>query len=180
MMVVKSSPSDRVTTARMLFHTLIACARTRLYACTPYFVPDRTMLQVLQEAAARGVDVRLLVPGKHADQEILHINGRRWFGELLQAGVRIFEYEPSMIHQKLLLVDDAWAVMGTTNLDNRSFELNDEVNLIAFDGPMTARLTELFEEDLQHTNKITLEAWKKRSIWERVTEQFARLIERQQ
>jgi len=180
LMVIKSSPSDRVTTARLLFHTFIACARTRVYACTPYFVPDRTMLQALEEAAARGVDIRLLTPGAHADQEVLHINGRRWFGELLQAGVRIFEYEPSMIHQKLLLVDNAWAVMGTTNLDNRSFELNDEINVAIANGDAVRRLEHLFACDVHQARELSYADWVNRPIIEKIAGRVAWVLDRQQ
>jgi cardiolipin synthase len=180
MMVVKSSPADRVTTARMLFHTFIACARTRLYACTPYFVPDRTMLQALEDAADRGVDVRLLTPGKHADQEVLHINSRRWFGELLKAGVRIFEYEPAMIHQKLLLVDDAWAVMGTTNLDNRSFELNDEINVAIANGDVVRQLERVFACDVDQSRELTYEEWANRPMIEKAAGRAAWVLDRQQ
>lgn len=180
MMVVKSSPSDRVTTARMLFHIFIACARTRLYACTPYFVPDRTMLQALEDSAQRGVDVRLLAPGKHADQEILRINSRRWFGELLEAGVRIFEYEPAMIHQKLLLVDNAWAVMGTTNLDNRSFELNDEINVAIANGDVVRQLEGVFASDLNRSRELTYEEWAKRPVIEKIAGRASWVLDRQQ
>ena len=168
MMVVKSSPADRSTTARVLFHSFIACARRSLYACTPYFVPDRTMLTALAGAARRGVDVRLLTPGPYADQEVLHINSRRWFGELLEAGVRIFEYRPAMIHQKLLLADGAWAVMGTTNLDNRSFELNDEINVAIAGGPTVDHLAAIYAADLEEAHELSLDEWRRRPLTEKI------------
>jgi cardiolipin synthase len=180
LMIVKSSPSDRATAARVLFHAFVSCATTRVYACTPYFVPDRTMLDALRAAAARGVDVRLLTPGEHADQPVLHVNSRRWFGDLLKGGVRIFEYEPGMIHQKLLLVDNAWAVMGTTNLDNRSFELNDEINVAIANGAVVRELEATYVADLEQSRETTYAEWKSRPLAEKVVGRLAWVLDRQQ
>ena len=105
---------------------------------------------------------------------------RRRYGELLKGGAEIYEYQPAMIHAKILIVDGVWAVVGSTNFDNRSFGLNDEVNLAARCGPLARRLTEDFLRDLQASHRITLEEWERRPVGERVMETLGRVIERQQ
>ena len=127
--VVKSSPSDRATASRVTFQLLIEGADRTLRICTPYFLPDRALRRALVRMAARGVTISVIVPGAGTDQQWVRLASRRMWGELLAAGVRIFEYRPAMIHAKVLVVDELWSVLGTTNIDNRSFEHNDEVNL---------------------------------------------------
>ena len=179
-LVVKSSPADRSTPAHLLFFALIACAQRTVHISTPYFVPDQTMRDALAAAARRGVGVRLLVPGPYADQKVVHVNSRQSFGALLTAGVRIFEYLPSMIHQKLLLVDGAWAVLGTTNMDNRSFELNDEIN-VAFQGPnMTSTFQDIYDADLDSAQELSLEDWRRRSPWEKAFGRVGWVLDRQE
>ena len=102
------------------------------------------------------------------------------YGALLESGVRIFEYGSGMMHVKLLLVDDLWSVIGTTNVDNRSFEHNDEVNLAVRDESVTARLTADFQNDLEHSREITLEDWRRRPVWEKLVGTVAWILERQQ
>jgi cardiolipin synthase A/B len=180
-MVVNSpAGAGRSTRARILFQTLMASAKTKIYVNTPYFLPDDSAREELARAARRGVDVRVITPGKQSDHTLTRSSSRRLYGEMLQAGVKIYEYKPAMIHVKSLLVDDTWSVLGSTNIDNRSFELNDEVNLAAFDGEMTGRLTQDFLNDLQNSDEVTYQSWSKRPLTERVTELFGRIIERQQ
>jgi cardiolipin synthase A/B len=179
--VFKSSPADRSTVSRVLFHSLIACARESTRICTPYFVPDRGMREALIHAARRGVKVEVLVPGgEHADQPLLRVASRHWFGELLGGGVRVHEYLASMLHQKLLLVDDWWVVAGTTNLDNRSFEHNDEVNVAFPDAGLARQITELYERDLRQSARVTLDEWRQRSLAERAVSHVAWVLDRQQ
>jgi cardiolipin synthase len=180
-LVFKSSPADRTTVSRVLFHSLIACARQTIRISTPYFIPDRGMREALIHAARRGVRVEVLVPGgTNADQPLLRIASRKWFGELLRGGVRIFEYERAMIHQKLLLVDSYWAVMGTTNMDNRSFEHNDEVNVAFPDRNVAAGLERLYEVDLALARPVTLREWEGRPPFEKAVSQIAWVLDRQQ
>jgi cardiolipin synthase A/B len=180
-LVFKSSPADRSTVSRILFHSLIACARESIRISTPYFIPDRGMREALIHAARRGVQVDVLVPGgHHADQPLLRVASRHWFGELLQGGVRIHEYQASMIHQKLLLVDDWWVVMGTTNMDNRSFEHNDEVNVAFPHEGLARQMAQVYNRDLSQSTRVGLEEWRQRSLTERALSQVAWVLDRQQ
>ncbi|HUR37043.1 MAG TPA: cardiolipin synthase [Terriglobales bacterium] len=180
-MVVNSSASAGGSTrARVLFQTLLASAKTSILMSTPYFLPDDDARDDLIKAVKRGVSVKIITPGKQSDHTVTRSSSRRLYGELLQNGIEIYEYQPTMIHAKILIVDGKWSVVGSTNMDNRSFELNDEVNLAAFDGEMSRRLTEDFNEDLKSSRRITYDEWKNRPWRERLTESFGWLIERQQ
>ena len=180
-LVVNSDPSaGKATRARVLFQTLLACAGKRIDITTPYFLPDhsarREMIRAIKE---RGVRVRIIVPGRHSDHLLTRRAGRRRYGDLLEAGAEIHEYEPSMIHTKSLVIDDLWCVFGTTNFDNRSFGINDEVNVAACDDPLARRLNEDFERDLAHSHRVTLEEWRRRPLSERVVEWASLVLERQ-
>ncbi len=180
-MVVNSSASAGGSTrARVLFQTLLASAKSTIYMSTPYFLPDGDARDELVRAVKRGVQVKIITPGKKSDHAVTRSSSRRLYGDLLQNGVEIYEYQPTMIHAKILIVDGKWSVVGSTNMDNRSFELNDEVNLAAFDGAMSEQLTADFMNDLKSSRRITYEEWKNRPFWERFTEAFGWLIERQQ
>lgn len=178
--VVKSSPSDRATVSRVVFQMLIDSACTDVMISTPYFLPDRALRCVLIETARRGVRLSVVLPGTRTDQRWVRLASRRNYGILLEAGARIFEYEGAMIHCKALLVDGLWAVLGTTNVDNRSFEHNDEVNLVMRDEPIAGRLAEDYRKDVAASREITLEAWRERSRWEKLIGTVAWVLERQQ
>jgi cardiolipin synthase A/B len=178
--VVKSSPSDRVTVSRIAFQLLIEGSLREVRISTPYFLPDRTLRAALAATARRGVRITVLVPGPRTDQRWVRIASRRLYGQLLAAGVRIFEYAPSMTHVKALLVDDHWAIVGTTNVDNRSFEHNDEVNVALLDEATNKRLLRDFEHDLDRSREITLDTWKRRPWWERLIGPVVWILERQQ
>jgi len=179
-MLVKSSPSDRATSSRVVFQMLIEGAGTHVDISTPYFLPDRALRRALIRAAHRGVRVHILVPGPLTDQRLVRLASRRMYGELLDAGVRIFEYRPSMTHAKVLLVDDTWAVIGTTNIDNRSFEHNDEVNVAFRETAVAARLLRDFESDLASSDEVTRDAWRRRSWLEKLVGPACWILERQQ
>lgn len=180
-LVVNSSPTQGGSTrARILFQTLLASARESVLITTPYFLPDRSARAELVRAVERGVRVRIIVPGKGTDHALTRNSSRRLYGDLLRAGAQIYEYQPTMIHAKTLVVDDLWSVVGSTNFDNRSFGLNDEVNLAAFDRELAARVAEDFLRDLADSREISYEEWQRRSIFERVQELFGWLLERQQ
>lgn len=178
--VVKSSPSDRATASRVAFQLLIEGADRTVQISTPYFLPDGSLRRALSAIAARGVQISVLVPGRHTDQHWVRLASRRKWGDLLSAGVRIFEYGPSMMHAKMLVVDDLWSVIGTTNIDNRSFEHNDEINVAMRDPEVAARLLQDYETDLQASEEVTLESWRRRPLWEKVVEPFVWILERQQ
>ncbi|HEY0406631.1 MAG TPA: phospholipase D-like domain-containing protein [Pyrinomonadaceae bacterium] len=181
-LIVNSSPSmGRSTRARILYQTLLASAQDKLHITTPYFLPDRSVRAELTRAVReRGVEVKIIVPGNHSDHLLTRRSSRRLFGDLLKAGARIYEYEPAMIHAKTMMIDGLWSVVGSTNFDNRSFGLNDEVNLAARDEQLTARLEEDFARDLAESREITYDEWRRRSIFERAHEWLGWLLERQQ
>jgi cardiolipin synthase A/B len=179
-MLVKSSPSDRATVSRVVFQMLIEGAVTNIDISTPYFLPDRSMRRALVRAAQRGVQVRVVVPGRHTDQRLVRLASRRMFKELLEGGARIFEYRPAMTHVKALMVDNCWAIIGTTNVDNRSFEHNDEVNVAFREPDVTARLRRDFEADLAASEEVTLERWSRRPFFEKLVGPICWILERQQ
>jgi cardiolipin synthase A/B len=179
-MLVKSSPSDRSTASRVVFQMLIEGAVSSIDIHTPYFLPDKALRRALIRAAGRGVRVRVILPGKYSDQGLVRLASRRMYRELLQGGIRLYEYRPSMTHVKALMVDDAWAVIGTTNVDNRSFEHNDEVNVAFREAAVTGRLRRDFEADLAACDEITLEEWGRRPALEKLVEPVCWILERQQ
>jgi cardiolipin synthase len=164
----------------VLFQTLIAGARKSIYITTPYFLPDRSMTDELVHAAEQGVSVTLIVPGKHDDHTLTRSSGRSAFGKLLKAGAKVYEYEPSMIHAKIAIFDGVWSVVGSTNLDNRSFGINDEVNVAVLDPQIASGLTRDFEQDAGQSREVTLEDWGKRPLSERLLEMVGWVFEREQ
>lgn len=178
--VIKSSPSDRSTASRALFQTLVEAANESVLISTPYFLPDRAFREAIRRTASRDVRFVVIVPGSHTDQRWVRLASRRMYGQLFEVGVRIFEYEAGMTHVKALLVDRLWAVLGTTNFDNRSFEHNDEVNVAFRDEVVTARVAADFEADLKLCKEITLDAWRRRPLWEKLIGTVAWILERQQ
>jgi cardiolipin synthase len=179
-MLVKSSPADRATSSRVVFQMLIEGAVHSIDINTPYFLPDRSLRRSLVRAAARGVRVRIVLPGRTTDERFVRLASRRLYGELLAGGVRLFEYRPAMMHAKALLVDEMWSVIGTTNIDNRSFEHNDEVNVAFRDADVTGRLGQNFQADLAASDEITLDEWRGRSRFEKLVGPVAWILERQQ
>ena len=178
--VVKSSPADRATASRVVFQLLMEGADHHVRISTPYFLPDRSLRRALMAIAKRGVVVTIIVPGSHTDQRWVRLASRRMWGALLAAGVRIFEYRGTMMHAKVLVVDGEWAVLGTTNLDNRSFEHNDEVNVAMRDRGVAGRLLVDYERDLIDSTEITLARWQRRPLWEKIVGPFVWILERQQ
>jgi cardiolipin synthase len=177
---VKSSPADRATASRVLFQTLVECATRRVLICTPYFLPDAALRQAFSRIARRNVEIMVIVPGAATDQRWVRLASRRIFGYLLPAGVRIFEYQGGMTHVKALIVDDLWSVIGTTNVDNRSFEYNDEVNLAVRDAAVAGRLLDDFNLDLGRSHEVLLADWRRRPLAEKLVGTVAWLLERQQ
>jgi cardiolipin synthase len=180
MMLIKSSPSDRATVSRVVFQMLIEGAARDVDISTPYFLPDRAIRRALVRTARRGVRVRVIVPGTVTDQRLVRLASRRMYRELLEGGVQIFEYRPSMTHVKALIADGIWAVTGTTNVDNRSFEHNDEVNVAVRNADVAARFRQDFESDLQASDEIRLEEWQSRSVLEKLVGPVCWILERQQ
>lgn len=181
-MVVCSTPTTgRSARNRMVYQTLLASARETIEITTPYFLPDRSACtEMVRAIRERGVAVTILTPGQHSDHLLTRRSSRRLYGPLLKAGAKIFEYEPTMIHAKILIVDAKWTVVGSTNFDNRSFGINDEVNLASFDETLAARLQEDFRADLRESRRITYRKWYRRPLTERAHELLGWLLERQQ
>lgn len=180
-LVVSSTPSSGGSTrARILFQTLIAAARKSILITTPYFLPDKSMINELVRARQRGVTVSIVVPGQHSDHALTRSSSRSSYGDLLKAGADIYEYEPSMIHAKITIVDGIWSVVGSTNLDNRSFGINDEINLAILDTDTATRLTQDFEHDAAFSRRITLQQWENRGPFERLLEDIGWVFQRQQ
>ncbi len=179
-MVVNSSPSEgRSTRARMLFQMLVASARESIRIASPYFMPDRSLSAELLRAARRGVAVTVLVPGAWNNHPFTRLASRRRYGQLLEGGVAIHEYQPAMMHAKVLVVDGRWSVMGSTNFDNRSFVLNDEVNVAVLQRTLASRLEADFASDLASSVEVRLEEWRRRPLAERAVATLARVLERQ-
>jgi cardiolipin synthase len=179
--LIASSPSQGGSTrGRILFQTMLASAKQSLDITTPYFLPDDSLQHALIEARKRGVRVRILLPGQKSDHLMTRASSRRTYGDLLLAGVQISEYQPAMIHAKIMIVDGVWSIVGSTNFDNRSFGINDEVNLAALDPQMAATLTHQFEQDLSSAKQVNYDEWKKRPLWERAVEWAGWVLERQQ
>lgn len=180
-MVVTSTPSQGGSTrARMLFQTLVASAHKSIQITTPYFLPDKSLREELVKARQRGVEVRVLLPGGKSDHLMTRASSRRVYGPLLLSGAEIYEYQPSMVHAKIMVIDDMWSVVGSTNFDNRSFGLNDEVNLVALDTGLAAQLRSQFDGDIGKAERVTYDNWKNRSLWERAVEMAGYIIEREQ
>jgi cardiolipin synthase len=181
-LVVNSTPSTGGSTrARMLFQMLLASAKKSIHITTPYFLPDRSMIdELLRAVRERGVEVRLLVPGRRSDHLLTRSSSRHAYGRLLQAGAEIFEYQPAMIHAKILLIDGLWGVVGSTNFDNRSFGLNDEVNLAVRYSSFVERLESDFVKDLAVSERVSYEQWRRRPVLEPAPELLGWVLERQQ
>jgi cardiolipin synthase len=176
---ILSSPFEGTGAAGTMHLIAVQCARRHLYIANPYFIPDARMIEMLRNASRRGVAVKLLVAGSHNDTWWARQNSLRLYGKLLDAGVEIFEFLPSMLHQKVVIVDDAWASVGTANFDNRSLSLNEETSVCFHDRPLINQLCEDFLADLEHSKKVTWARWKRRGLWQRASEQFASLMEDQ-
>lgn len=180
-LVINSTPTvGGSTRARVLFQLLLASARQSIDITTPYFLPDKSLTRELCKALERGVKVRILVPGLKSDHLLTRSASRGGYGPLLQAGADVYEYQPSMIHAKILCIDRLWAVVGSTNFDNRSFGINDEVNLAVRDPAVTLKLETDMANDLKQSRQISLEDWRRRPVIERATELLGWVIERQQ
>jgi cardiolipin synthase A/B len=176
--IVKSSPTGGSFQNYMLFLLSINSAKKSILITNPYFIPDNVMTEALVKAAKRGVQVVVLLPGE-IDSQLTYTASRSHYGPLLLGGVEVFEYKASLMHAKTIVIDGVWSTIGSTNFDNRSFALNQEINLTVYDSGMAHRLEEIFQEDLKYSQKITYEQWRSRSIFERLGEFFAFPIKEQ-
>jgi len=176
--LLHTAPTIGSTAAERLLALSIAAARRTLYITNSYFVPDDDFVHLLREAAGRGVDVRILTPGKLNDVKSTWYAGRAQYESLLEGGVRIFWYQPAMIHAKAFVVDGCWSSIGTMNFDNRSLAFNDESNLLVLDDTFGASVRDMFLDDLTRSREVTLEAFRKRRRQERLLEWGASRVAR--
>jgi cardiolipin synthase len=162
--VVWASPEGGASSMKLLYLLTIGSARQTLDIASPYLILDESTEWSLNEARNRGVRVRLLVEGDITDAKPVKFASRAAYERLLARGIEIYEYQPAMMHTKTMVVDGVLNVFGSANLDNRSLELNDEMNVVAFEKELAARLTQDFEQDLRHAQKLELETWRSRPL----------------
>jgi cardiolipin synthase len=176
---ILSSPTTGASSVRIMYYFAIVCSRQRIYIANPYFVPDQTAIDTLIEAKQRGVDVKIMVAGRYNDNQMVRRSATRLYGTLMEGGVEIYEYNRTMLHHKIMVVDGTWATVGTTNFDSRSFAHNEENNVCFFDPASVQRLERIFEEDLQHCDRVTLEVWRRRGMWARSAELLCSMLKDQ-
>ena len=178
--VVYVSPTGSPSTLKLLHYIAIKAAKKSIHIQNPYFLPDPDARKALAEAARRGVDVRIMVPDAHAtDAPFVQHATHHHYGTLLKAGVRIFDFKPTLLHQKVFTVDGEWSSIGSTNFDDRSFEINHEVSLVVYSRDVARELQETFERDAQHAVERKLEPWQHRPLAHKVKDGFSFLFNEQ-
>jgi len=167
--VASLKPEGSAPAVKILHHLVVCVARKSIRIQNPYFLPDDEAIVALGQAVARGVDVRVMVPSTDAsDMPMVQHAAHRNFHKMLARGVRIFEYERCLLHQKVMTVDGVWCAVGSSNFDDRSFETNDEITLGIRDVALAKQLEEIFERDCKHCVELKIETWQARGIWHRV------------
>jgi cardiolipin synthase len=166
--VFKSAPREGAASAQMMYLVSMAAAKKEILLQNAYFVPGKLAMKVFTEARARGVKIQIIVPGPVIDSETSRHASRATWGELLEKGVEIYEYQPTMYHVKVMLVDEALVSVGSTNFDDRSFRLNSEANLNVLDPVFASTMKRAFYDDLAKSRRITFEEWKDRPLKEKV------------
>jgi cardiolipin synthase len=177
--VFTSSPSGGGDSMTLMYLLSITAAEKTIDLSAAYFVPDELTRRALVSALKRGVKIRIIVPGKHIDSQVVRQASRADWGELLKAGAKMYEFQPTMFHCKMMLVDSKLASVGSTNFDSRSFRLNDEANLNVYDHAFAERLEDVFERDLKRSKQITYEAWKHRPLRQKITERVSSFLSSQ-
>lgn len=168
--VFLASPQGGSQSMHLMYLMAISAATTSIDLAASYFVPDALMINALQQARRRGVAIRILVPGEHIDSDTVRLSSRADWGPLLAAGIVIAEYQPTMLHVKMLIVDRQLVSVGSTNFDMRSFHLNDEASLNVYDGDFAVAMTAVFERDWAHGKVYDLNMWKRRPLREKLME----------
>ena len=167
--VASLKPEGSAPAVKVLHHLVVCVARKRIRIQNPYFLPDDEAIEALGQAVARGVDVRVMVPSADAsDMPIVQHAAHRNFHKMLARGVRIFEYQRCLLHQKVMAVDGVWCAIGSSNFDDRSFETNDEITLGIRDAALAKQLEEIFERDCKHCVELKLETWQARGVLHRL------------
>jgi cardiolipin synthase A/B len=163
---ISSSPASGAAEAYLLFLLAIEGARSSILLTNPYFVPDGTMTDAIVRAARRGVDVQIITAGRASTNldRLVRQASQAHFGRVLEAGAKVHEYGPALLHAKTMVVDGRWVSIGSANLDNRSFNLNNELNLAFMDRALAGHMTEVFRDDLKFTTPVSYEDWKRRGV----------------
>ncbi len=170
--VIAASRADSISMSKLLLYMSIQAAREKIWIENAYFVPDRQIREGLAHAARRGVDVKVIVPGEHMDAPNVRLASHYHYGDLLDAGVAIYEYRPTMMHNKVMVVDGVWSTIGSINFVNRSMTKNAEVNVAVYDRAFAAEVETMIRTDLAECDVLTKEEWKKRGLWDRLGEVF--------
>lgn len=174
--VAYTSPSGSVSSVQILYYLAIQTAKKEIIIQNPYLLPDEQAILALERAVQRGVSVKIMVPADTAtDSPIVQHASHHHFGTLLKRGVRIWEYQRTLLHQKVMIVDGVWSNVGSTNFDDRSFQLNDEINIGILDPDIAAQLRAAFVSDLRYAKERKLEEWKNRSLWHKLVDGVAYL-----
>jgi cardiolipin synthase A/B len=179
MQVMRSSATVGDSNAEALIYLAVAAAKRSIELTSAYFVPRPAFTEALVEAAERGVHMRILVPGSHIDKQLVRTAGRAAYDELIEAGIEIYEYCPTMLHAKTLTVDEIWSSVGSVNFDNRSFQLHDEVTLCVQSERFAGQLHEVFDRDLEDSERIQPEKWVERPITQRARENVTKYARRE-
>jgi cardiolipin synthase len=171
-LILRSSPTGGSNYMKRLYLVAIGAARKTLDICTPYFITDESSDWSLAQAVKRGVRIRVLVEGDYTDAKPVKYSSRSSYDRLMTLGIEIYEYQPTMMHTKAMVVDGVWSMFGSANFDNRSLELNDELNVAVSDRDLARRLLQDFEADLKSAKRLDLATWRRRSPLEKAREYF--------
>ncbi len=173
--VIASGPADQLDTCALLFLHMFNSAKKRVWIASPYFVPDPQTISALQLAALRGVDIRIILPEK-PDHLLVYLASFSYYHETIPFGIKIYRYNAGFMHQKVVIIDDKAASVGTANLDNRSFRLNFEISLLFYDSKIIKEIEAMLEKDFANSREVSMEAFKKRPFWFKVAARFSRLF----
>jgi cardiolipin synthase len=174
--VVYTSPTGSIASVQILHYLALKAARREILIQNPYLLPDQAALEALGDAVRRGVRVRIMVPSANAtDAPVVQHASHHSYGELLKRGVEIYEYEKTLLHQKVMVIDGIWSCVGSTNFDDRSFQLNDELSVGVLNEAIADELRAAFDDDLRHARRITLNEWAARSLWHKLIDAVASL-----
>jgi cardiolipin synthase A/B len=176
---IMSSPETGASAVRVMYFLAISGAKKTIDIANPYFVPDHVSIDLFRDAVKRGVRVRVMVAGSSNDTMVTRLNSLRLYGALLKAGVRVYEYNRTMMHHKIMIVDGLWSTVGTTNFDNRSFSHNEENNVCLCDEAFATELSDTYERDIAVCEEVTLDMWKRRPLPQKTAEALASFVQDQ-
>jgi cardiolipin synthase A/B len=174
------SSAGSPSAVKLLHYMAIHAAQKRITIQNPYFLPDPDARKALVEAVERGVEVQVMIPATQAsDSPLVQHASHHHYGTLLKGGVKLYDYQPTLLHQKVIVIDECWAAVGSTNFDDRSFEVNDEVSLVVYDESIAQELESIFEEDRKKSIAVDLEKWKRRPLLHKLQDFMAFLLNEQ-